>query len=230
MGNFFKDLFVGKEDSLKMLPVPQTKEAEEARKLIYQMATSEPPDVPLRQIAGIPEMGEERTLARGTAKEMISQQDIFELPEVQGIISNAIKEGNLLANRIGRSLQLGGNTSSTTGRDVLGRTVSDIESNISASLAPFAESERNRRANLIPVLESIGLTEEERQRGYSQDVLDAIYQKQLTEMGQSMDYIFPLLASTISLQPGYQPMVKSGSPSIMSQMAGPAVMAMMAGG
>ena len=110
-------------------------------------------------------------------------QDIFSLPEVQGIIQEATKQGNLLANRLGRALQASGNITTSTGRDVLGRTVTEIQKSIASSLAPFAVEERARRTSLIPVLESLGITEEEQRRVTSQAELDALFQQKLTEAG-----------------------------------------------
>lgn len=219
MGNFFSDIFKGTDDSLKMVQVPQSEQAEEARKRLYEKATSRPPEVPLAGVAPPTEMGEERETARATAMEMIQPQELFDLPEVQGILDRTIKEGNLIANRLGRSLQNTGNFTSTTGRDVLGRTVQDVESNLSATLAPFAMQHRQMRANLIPVLEQLGITEEEQKRLYNQDLLNAIYQKEIGELNLESSYTIPLLQSVIENQPEYMSYVKQGKPSILSQVA-----------
>lgn len=200
-----------------MQEVPETEEAIAARKRLLQMATGPVPEIPERGIAPLPEMGEERRLARTTAKEMIQPQDFFSLPEVQGIIQEANVTGNLLANRIGRALQASGNLTSTTGRGVLGRTVTEIQKSLAASLAPFAMEERGRRASMIPILESLGLTEEERGRGVEQARFDARYEREATEAQLPMTYTAPLLQSIIGSQPSVLPIIQGQRPSAITQ-------------
>jgi len=156
----FMDTVFGEPDKPEFKIAPEYPEATEARRRLSEISKDPLRDIPLREIAPIPEMGSERTLARDTAKELIQPTDIFSLPEVQGIIQEVTAKGDLLANRIGRSLQKAGNFASTAGRDVLGRAVSSVQGTLAASLAPFAQNQRNLRANLIPVLEKLGLTEE----------------------------------------------------------------------
>lgn len=223
----------GKNGKVSYSKVPQTKEAEEARKRLYEMATGEPPPVPRQKVAPLPKMGEERELARETAKKMIQPQDIFSLPEVQGIIQEATETGNLLTNRLGRMLQAAGSLTATTGRDVLGRAVTDVQKNLASSLAPFAMEERTRRREMIPILESLGLTEEERGRVLSQAELDAIFRQELTESQQLQTFTIPLLQSIISLQPGVQPIIPGQQPSSISEyssLIGPLLGAVLQGG
>lgn len=209
----------GGDPSVKFQQIPQSPEAIKARTRLSDIAEEGPPDVPLQGVAPLPEMTEERQLARETGKELIQQQDIFSLPEVQAIISEARRTGDLLTNRIGRALQTTGNITSTSGRDILGRAVSDVESNLVATLAPFAESQRNRRASLIPQLESLGLTEEERKRLVAQAELDAKFRQESVEAGQLQEFTIPLLQSIIELQPGFQPIVKGGGTSSITEFS-----------
>ena len=199
--------------------VPQTPEATESRKRLFELATGEPPDVPRQKIAPLPARTEERDIARTTAKELVAPQDIFNLPEVQGIIQEARVTGDLLANRLSRMLQASGNLTSTTGRDVLGRAVTDVQKSLAASLAPFASEERQRRTSLIPVLETLGLTEEERGRAISQAEFDALFQQEFAESKQLESFTIPLLKSIIELQPGVQPIVRGEGASSLSQFA-----------
>ena len=218
---------------VKMQKVPETKEATAARKKLYEMATGPVPEIPKREIAPLPEMTEERQLARTTAKELVQPQDIFSLPEVQGIIQEANVTGNLLTNRLGRALQASGNLTSTPGRDVLGRAVTEVQKSLAASLAPFASEERGRRASMIPLLESLGLTEEMRARGVTQAEYDAIFQKLSTETNLPMTFTKPLLESVLGLQPGVQPIIQGQQPSAITQLApliGPMLSAAIMGG
>jgi len=217
---------------VEMKEVPETAEAKKARKKLLEMATGPLPEIPQRGIAPLPEMGEERQLARDTAKELVQPQDIFSLPEVQGIIQEANTTGNLLANRLGRALQASGNLTSTTGRDVLGRAVTEVQKSLASSLAPFAMEERARRASMIPMLESLGLTEEERERGFSQAEFDALFEKLSTEAYLPYTLKAPLLQSVIGSQPAVQPIIQGQQPSAISQyssLIGPMLSAAMTG-
>ncbi len=188
--------------------IPQTQQAEAATGRLAGLAAGAPPDVPRREIAPLPQRTEERDLARTTAKELIQPQDFLSLPEVQGIILEATQSGNLLANRLGRMLQAAGALTSTPGRDILGRVVTDVQKNLASSLAPFAQEERARRERLIPRLESLGLTEEERERLVTQAELDASFQQKLTESQQLQTFTIPLLKAIIGLQPGILPIIE----------------------
>lgn len=197
--------------------LPETSEAEEARKRLLDLAKGKPPAVPRREIAPLAPITEERKLARTTAKELIQPQDIFSLPEVQGIIQEVTERGNLLANRLGRALQSAGAFTTTPGRDILGRAVTDVQKNLAASIAPFAAEERARRTSLIPVLEGLGLTEELRKQGFTQAELDALFQQETTEAQQLQTFTIPLLQSIIGLQPGA--VIGGQQPSAISQLA-----------
>ena len=190
--------------------VPQSEEAKKARTRLTRISEEPLPDIPRREIAPLPGITEERTLARETAKELAQPVDIFSLPEVQGIIQETTDLGNLLTNRLGRGLQASGNLTATPGRDILGRAVTDIQKSLASSLAPFAESERARRRGLIPTLEGLGLTEEERERGVSQAEFDALFQQETIESQQIQTFLIPLLQSIIGLQPGILPIVSGG--------------------
>lgn len=198
--------------SVGFAEVPETEEAKAARKRLFELATGPKPVIPLRGIAELPPQTEERQLARTTAKELVQPQDFLSLPEVQGIISETKAQGDLLVNRLGRMLQSAGALTSTPGRDILGRAVSDIQKSLAAQLSPFAAEERRRRADLIPVLESLGLTEEERARGVSQAKLDALFSKLSTEAELPLTFEAELLKAVLGSQPGVQPFIK-GQPS-----------------
>jgi len=214
--------------------VPETEEAKKARKRLFELSQGQPPEVPLRKIAPLEPMTEERQVARETAMELVQPQDFLSLPEVQGIIQEATTTGNLLANRLGRMLQSAGALTSTPGRDVLGRAVTDVQKSLSASLAPFASEERARRTSLIPVLEGLGLTEEERKRLYTQAGLEAEYEQDLAESKQLETFTIPLLQSIIGLQPGVQPFITGGTGSTgleqMSGIIGPLLATALSGG
>ncbi len=210
---FLSDIIGGGGDSpdINFATLPQSEEAIEARRRLAELAAGPPPDVPRRGIAPLPARTAERDLARTTATELAQPIDIFSLPEVQGIIQRVTQSGDLLANRLGRALQASGNITSTSGRDVLGRAVSDVQGTLAASLAPFASEERRRRAGLIPVLERLGLTDELRQMGFTQAELDALFQQETTESQQLQTFTIPLLRSLISDQPGIQPFITGGA-------------------
>ena len=211
---------------IEFATVPQTKAAEEARARLTKISKEPPPAIPLRGTAPLEPMGEERILARETAKELAQPQDFLSLPEVQAIIAEAREAGDLLTNRLGRGLQKVGAAAGTPGRDVLGRAVSEVEQGITARLAPFAQEERARRERQIGTLETLGLTEEFRKQGFGQAELDALFSQEFGESRQVQDFIIPLLQSIIGLQPGIIPILPQEKPSFLSQIApilGPAL-------
>jgi len=225
--------FGQKDQNVEMKQVPETEETKKARKRLYEMGTGPVPEIPKRGVAPLPEMGEERQLARTTAKELVQPQDIFSLPEVQGIIQEANVAGNLLTNRLGRALQASGNLTSTSGRDVLGRAVTEVQKSLASSLAPFAMEDRARRTSMIPVLESLGLTEEERGRGITQAELDALFEQLSTQTYFPYTTQAPMLESVIGNQPAVQPIIQGQQPSAISQMSpliGPLLSAAITGG
>ena len=215
----FLDSVFGENDKEQFKVAPEYPEATEARKDLSAISKGPLPKVPLREISPLQPLGEERQLARSTATEMAKPVDIFSLPEVQGIIQKATEEGNLLANRLGRSLQSSGNITSTTGRDVLGRAVSDVQGNLSASLANFASQERDRRANLIPVLEGLGFTREQNLRSVDQAGLDAMFQKETTESNQIQNFLVPILESVMTQKPTAQLATEPGRPGLIEQFS-----------
>jgi hypothetical protein len=213
----FMDSVFGEKDEQKTRMAPQTKEATWARKKIKEIAEGPMPDVPLRGVADVQPLGEERTLARDTAKSMAQPQDIFSLPEVQGIIQKTMEEGNLMANRLGRALQSSGSFVTTSGRDVMGRAVSSVQGNLAAALAPFASQERDRRMQTIPLLEALGGGREQEVRSTEQAKLDAIFGKETTEAGQVQSFLLPILQMLISNEPGYVQQNVQGDMGLLEQ-------------
>lgn len=215
--------------------IPQTEAAKIASAKLLELAEGKPPAVPRRGIAPLQPLGKEQELARTTAMELIQPQDIFALPEVQGIIQETTIAGNLLGNRLSRALQSAGAFASTPGRDVLGRAVTDVQKSLAASLAPFAAEERARRRSLIPVLEGLGLTEELRKQGFTQAELNALFQQETIESQQLQTFTIPLLQSIIGLQPGVQPIITGGGAGPtglegLSGIIGPLLTSVLGGG
>ena len=201
------------EAKLQFAQAPESQQAQAARAELFALTKEKPPEIPTRGIAGIGERTEEQKLARATAKELIQPVDILKLPEVQGTIQRTVEEGNLLANRLGRGLQATGSFTTTGGRDVLGRAVTNIQERLTAQLAPFIENERRRRASLIPFLEGVGLSDLERTRLFEQAGLDATFAQEFGTSRQTQDFTVPLLQSIIGLQPAQIPIVSGGGAS-----------------
>ncbi len=224
----------GEKAKTTFAKLPQTKQAQTARAELFELATGKLPEVPRREIAPAQPLGKERRLARETALELAEPQDFFSLPEVQGIVMEATQRGDLLTNRVARMLQASGNITSTTGRDVLGRAVTDVQKSIAASLAPFAMEERARRERLIPMLETLGITEAEMARITTQAELDALFQQKLGELSLQTGYKPGLLKSIIGLQPGLQPQITGGGATDplggFGQLIGPLLSGALKGG
>lgn len=228
----FTDTLFGEPDKEKIQTVPSFEESEKARKKLLEIAQGDVRDVPLREIAPLQPAAPESELARSTATELAQPVDIFSLPEVQGIIQEVTAKGDLLANRIGRSLQKAGSFASTAGRDVLGRAVTDVQKSLTASLAPFAESERRRRTSLIPILERLGLTQEERPRLIEQAGLDALFSQETIESKQILNEVVPILQFLAGLQQQGTVIKEEGRMGLVEQASilGPFLSSVIGGG
>jgi len=100
--------------------------------------------------------GAERETAMGEAlRVMTTPVDISKLPEFKPLVSEVMKSGNLMLNRMGRTLQGSGSLKSSPGARVLSRGVSDVAERLGATLAPYAESERGRRFASIPLVSDL---------------------------------------------------------------------------
>jgi hypothetical protein len=149
--------------------------------------------------------------------------DIMSLPEVQGLFKQINEAGSLESNRLGRTLQLSGSASSSKGRDVLGRNVTDTQQKLAASISPFIESERDRRYNAISLLAglseqqstlpiNLGLTADSTLRDIQNQKYAADYNQQLfpynTQAGiasnilgeQRYSYQEPIISPSIAMQ------------------------------
>jgi hypothetical protein len=214
----FTDSVFGEADSQKFQVAPQSEEAKFARDELMKIYKQGVPDVPLQGTAQLQPMGEERIMARDTAMEFAEGKDIMDLPEVQGIIHTTVQQGNLMANRLGRAMQKSGNFTSTPGRDVLGRAVSDVQKELAGRLAPFGNAERQRQAAMIPLLEKLGLTEETMTMGVEQKEMDAAFNKAVAESNQTQSFLIPLLRSFISDQPSSQLAIDPGRMGLIDQV------------
>ena len=74
------------------------------------------------------------------------------------------------------------------------------------------KGDKRQRRNLltIPQLEALGLTEEERERLFTQAGFDARFEQETLESRQLQDFTIPLLQSIIGLQPGVVPLITGG--------------------
>lgn len=170
---FFSDIFSTSRKEEGFKPIPQTEGQKTAEQYLMDLMGRNV-TFPTAQVAGLTDI-EQQAQTRGreiitggipglrTAEEaargiVTEPTDITKLPEYQGILQDAIEQGNLLTNRIGRGLQKAGAFTQTTGRNVLGRAVESIRQGIAGRLAPFAEAERSRRAGMIPTLANLATT------------------------------------------------------------------------
>lgn len=68
-------------------------------------------------------------------------------PEVRGLVAEIRKTGDFALNRIGRQLENTGGFSSSGGRDILGRSVSDTENRTAAALIPLMLGTKTNQLN-----------------------------------------------------------------------------------
>ena len=190
----------------------QAGETEQASAARAELFATELPELPTRKIAPARELTEGQKTARTAATDIL-QEDFLSAPDVQALIQETIAQGNLLTNRVGRALQASGNITSTPGRDVLGRTVKQIEQSIVARLSPFAESARGRKLEAAKLLEGLEISDVERERIIQQAEFDADFAQKLQTVLQPFTLRKPLLESIIGLQPAQQPIITGGGAS-----------------
>ncbi|HEB26922.1 MAG TPA: hypothetical protein ENI05_03965, partial [Porticoccus sp.] len=113
-------------------------------------------------------------------------------PQVQGVLQEIRKTGDLALNRIGRSLQSRGVASTTAGRDLLGRSITETERATAGALSNLATSfkaQRLQATSLLPNLVAqrsgqtagrigVGAAAGEAQRSLQQRILDATFRRQ----------------------------------------------------
>lgn len=146
---------------------PQTSKA--ARERIAEISQISGEGIPLREIAEFSELelqaielaGEFMRDATGeitidkaieVATQIAQQKIDMNTPEIQGIIQEVRKSGDLALNRIGRALQQQGTLSTTAGRDILGRSIGETEKATAAALSPLLQSFRAQRLQATSLL------------------------------------------------------------------------------
>lgn len=235
----------------KITQAPEPAEVGESRRFQADLLRAGTPDIPTRGIADLSDLerigislatdfanaglSPERQISIDEAVKLATAStDISGQADVQAILKTVLDEGNLIANRVGRGLQLTGNATSTTGRDVLGRTVADIEANALTALSPLLESARNRKLSAVSLLDSITRGGEASElnrinvatgvgalpRGIEQARETATFEQRLREALFPTQNLGPIAAQLSQNKPDL--VVSGGDPSIFSQVAGPA--------
>ncbi len=197
--------FSGSDPTVEFIE-PQT--SIDARKRIEAASKVSPEGIPLQGIAGLSELeqrafdvagqflddtsGEETINKAIDLATQIVEQDIdLNTTEIQGIIQEVRKSGDLAINRIGRQLQTRGVASTSAGRDIIGRAVGDVERSTAAALSPILADFRRQRlgaASLLPNLVAqkagttvgrigVGAAAGEATRDLRQRILDATFQR-----------------------------------------------------
>lgn len=237
--------FSGSKKKVKFVE-PQT--SVEARKRIEAASKVSPEGIPLQEIAGLSDLEKqafdlaEQFLQDDTGEitidkaidvaTQISQQGFdVSSPQVQGIIQEIRKTGDLALNRIGRQLQIRGVASTTAGRDIAGRSIAETELRTAGALSNLATSfkaQRLQATSLLPNLVAqragqtagrigVGAVAGEAQRSLQQRILDATFRRKASQfefgtVGQSNIARLLLQSPT--------PVVTGGGPSELQKIAG----------
>lgn len=175
-----------------------------------------------------PELLEAIELTRGIATDT---SDITQDPGLQAIFREITKQGDIQLGRVGRAAQKRGVLSSTRGgRDVLGRTISDVEGRKVAASVPFLEAEKNRRFNAILNLAGLGerKTGEEQQRiktglqigGIPRAIEQATSDEKLNAILQNLQFRFGTQANILQgVSTTGTNIVSPGGPSGLEKLA-----------
>ena len=115
-----------------------------------------PPAIPLEQVARMSpaeEMAQRLVMQYGgsqvegldTLRDYTKEGNILDRPEIQAILNEVMREGGEMANRLGRGLQLRGGATSSGAQDVLGRSTTQTQQALLATLAPYLQGAETRR-------------------------------------------------------------------------------------
>ncbi len=237
--------FSGTSDKVEFFEPVRSREA---AKKIATIAETSPEGIPLRGIAEFSELEQQAIALAGeflrddtgeitvdraidVAVQIAEQKIDLNTPEIQGIIQEVRKTGDLALNRIGRQLQATGTLSTTAGRDIIGRSISETELRTAGALQPILADFRSRRlqaTSLVPNLVGtkagitagrigVGQAAGEVQRNLRQRIKDAIFARKSAmfefETTGRTDILSTLLVNPI-------PVVKAGGPSELSKIVG----------
>lgn len=159
LGDFFKS-----KTKVKTLQTPQ--EAKARGFLASLMDT--PQDIPTEQIAGLSaaeqqaaglaqQFGATTPEGLGALRDIAGDTSSFaQSPSGRALLEEVTRIGQEETGRVGRSMQLRGGASSTTGRDVLGQSVADTQRNLLATLAPYELQQQQNRITAAQALQATG--------------------------------------------------------------------------
>ena len=85
--------------------------------------------------------------ALASLKEAGQYTNILDVPEYAALYKSGQGNINNQLNRVGRTLQLSGNTNTTSGAGVMTNAIGDLNTELLGSMAPYAAQERERRYN-----------------------------------------------------------------------------------
>ena len=158
------DIFSSKTEK----EVLQTPEEAAARKSLADTLAMGTPDLPRQEIAG-PSADQtawqtaSRDFANSTPKGldyleqvMGGSGNILDNPAYKALFDKTQQAGERTTNRVGRSLQMRGGTSSGAGKDALGRTVEQNNSDLLATLAPYQQAQDQMRMTAAQSLAQLG--------------------------------------------------------------------------
>ena len=154
------------------------------------------------------------------------QTDPLQDPTIKSLIAEATRIGQEETGRVGRSVQIRGGLGSTTGRDVLGRSVGQTQERIIAAASPLISQKlgitERARTNLIGAEEgletnrlSLGSAVGGLRRRIKQAKFDADIEKFITDI----NFRFGAQANVLKGQIDKTPVVSGGDPSLFSQAA-----------
>ncbi len=237
--------FSSKSKKVKFVE-PQT--SIDARKRIEAISQTDPSGIPGREIAPLSELEQQAIQLAGeflrdpsgevsidkaidVATQIAEQKIDLNAPEIQGIIQEVRKSGNLELNRISRQLQATGTLSTTAGRDIIGRSISETELRTAGALQPILAEFRGRRlqaASIIPNLVGqragltagrigVGAAAGEATRSLQQKIKDAIFNREsaMFEFGTTGQ---ASIASLLLQSPTTT--ISGGGPSELQKIAG----------
>ena len=153
--------------------------------------------------------------ALASLKEAGQYQSLTDVPEYAALLDIGTKSMDDQLNRMGRSLQLTGNTSSGSGASVMSDEIGRLNTELLGSLAPYAADERDKRYNAPLQAANLAATDTQQRLGAVKEY--GALPREIEQLSLNAEYMSKYLNEIAPYQyqvPALQAVSQSGETTI----------------